>query len=379
MGVIGFGARLGVVMDLVRKCGAPIQVRGVADPSTNGIERARQHNPAARVHEDYRSLVADPAVDWVLIGSWNSQHARHAIAALEAGKHVFCEKPLATTIEDCHAIRDAHRRSGRMFAVGFVLRYSPHYVRLKELLESGAIGKVISLEFNETLGFNHGGYFLSDWRRLRANGGPALLEKCCHDVDLIQWLLQSQPRRVASFGGLNFFRSENAALAEKLGVDAEGRKAYQAWPSTTGLDPFTCDKDIEDNQVAILEFLNETRATFHYNANAGITERRMYLLGEKGAIRADVLTGKIELSRIGFDAKIEDHSTPASGAHGCGDEVMAADLVASMLDGKPPRSGPEEGLKSAVTCLSIDQAMREGRVVDLMPAWSAIGGGRACP
>ena len=93
--------------------------------------------------------------------------------------------------------------------MGFNLRRSPHYRKLKALLNDGVIGDVVSMDFNETLDFNLGGYIFGDWRRLRENSGPFLLEKCCHDIDLANWMLDSQATRVASFGGLNFFVPEN--------------------------------------------------------------------------------------------------------------------------------------------------------------------------
>src|SRR5206468_7637583 len=136
-------------------------------------------------------MLADPSVSWIMIGSPNNLHCKHAVAALRAGKHVFCEKPLATTLDDCLAIRDAVHASGRQFVVGFTLRYSPFYREVQRLVASGTIGKLISFEFNETLEFNHGGYIHGDWRRLTRLSGGHLLEKCCHDIDIANWIVGS--------------------------------------------------------------------------------------------------------------------------------------------------------------------------------------------
>ena len=100
--------------------------------------------------------------------------------ALEAGKNVFCEKPLATTLERiCIAIREAARRSGRTFAFGLVLHgIRRDYQRISvEVIRSGAIGRIVSFEFNETLGFNHGGYIFGNWRRERRNAGTNIPRK----------------------------------------------------------------------------------------------------------------------------------------------------------------------------------------------------------
>jgi len=366
VGIIGCGGRLRGVL----KPQSGIEIVALCDPHPESIRAAQtQYGGRARVYGDHNELVRDPAVEWVAVGSWNSLHAEHAIAALRAGKHVFCEKPLATTLPDCLAIRDAVRHSGRHFSFRLVLRYAPVYRQVRELLRAGKIGKIISFEFNETLGFNHGGYFLGNWRRFRRNGGSYILEKCCHDMDLANWLVDSLPVRAASFGGLNFFKPENQHHIQRLGSDAQGRQAYRTWPGVDMEDPFTCAKDIVDNQVVILEYANGVRATFHTNANAGILERRFYLLGAEGAIRADAVTGKIECQRIGFDTTTEVISAGHAGGHAGGDEVLRASLYQSMQTGTAPLVGVDEALRSAVVCFGIDQALDEGRVVDLRPLW----------
>ena len=92
----------------------------------------------------------------------------------------------------------------------------------------------------------------------------------------------------------------------------------------------------------------------------------MCILGSEGAIRADVLTGKIEIKKIGFETVIEDVSTNASGGHGDGDSVLTAELAESMLNATPPKVGFIEGAFSAATCFAIDDAMNEGKVVDAL-------------
>ncbi|HAU37882.1 MAG TPA: hypothetical protein DCX07_09225 [Phycisphaerales bacterium] len=128
-----------------------------------------------------------------------------------------------------------------------------------------------------------------------------------------------------------------------------------------------------DNQVAILEYCNGARATFHTNCMAGIPERRMYLLGTDGAIRADVVAGRIEGRRIGRDAPLEDLSAGVSGSHGGGDAVLGRSLADSMLRGEPPRATLEDGLRSAITAFAVDEAMVQGRLIDVTPYWRQAG------
>ncbi len=377
VGMIGCGGMGIVVAKLLLQQDPRIELRGLFDPQRKSIENCQTAlGRKARVYDDYHDMLADKAIDWVLIASWNCYHRDQVLAALDAGKHIFCQKPLATTAEHCAEMYHRWKRTDRMFNIGFTLRYSPHYRKIHELISGGAIGGIICFEFNETLDFNHGGYIMGDWRRLTKYAGTHLLEKCCHDLDLANWMTGSRASRVASFGGLNFFTPENAKHADRLGRNSKGQKAYETWTSQFNLgpamNPFISDKDIYDNQVAVIEYENGVRATFHTNCNSGIPERRMYILGTEGAIRADVIPGTIELKRIGFDTRIENVETGSSGGHGGGDEILAGELADSMLNGTPPATGLEDGLKSAMTAFAIDEAAETRKVVSLDRYWSLL-------
>ena len=349
------------------KAAAPgsIEISDLYDPDPGSVAASRELAPGAVCHSSVRELLGSSGAEWVAIGSPNSEHAWQVAAALDAGRHVFCEKPLATSVEDCKRIRDAVRRNpDRIIFFGLVLRYSPFYRRVKQLLDAGEIGKIISFEFNETLPFYHGGYIHGNWRRHRAAAGTHLLEKCCHDLDIANWLTGSLPRRVASFGGLAFFKPENRFMEEKLGVDGEGRPAYRVWPDPHGISPFNDDKDIVDHQVAILEYRNGVKATFHTNCHAGLPERRFYICGTDGSLRCDVLTAEIEIQKVGFGQNIVREDIGQGDGHAGADTPMQKALASSILTGSAPSAGLAEGLESALTAFAIDQALDKGCVVD---------------
>jgi predicted dehydrogenase len=378
IGMIGCGGRLRGVLASTMKASPDLEVRGIFDPNPHSIRNTLEaFNPSATVHDNIQDLVSDPSVDWVMIGSWNCFHAEQAIAAFRAGKHVFCEKPLALSIEECIAMRDAWKASGTLFTIGFTLRYSSHYRRIREIVASGTLGRIVSMEFNETLDFNHGGYIHADWRRKTQWAGSHLLEKCCHDIDLVNWMTGSTVTRAASFGGLDFFTAANRSHMDRIGKSPDGKDAFTTWSHDqihgNIINPFNDDKDILDNQVAILQFASGARATFHTNCCTAIPERRMVICGTEGTLRSDVITGTLEVQRIGFGTTREDAGTGAKGGHGGGDETLGESLARSMREGAQPLTSLEDGLRAAVTVFGIDEAQRTGMVTDLSPLWRQVG------
>lgn len=371
IGLIGAGIRLRDICKRLLAEDSRLQIGVVFDPDPVSVEHARKELGGVwRQAESAEAVCADATIDWVMIGSWNCHHAAHAIEALKADKHVFCEKPLATTLEDCLRVRDAVRRTSRHFVFGLVLRYSPHYQFLRSLLSRGEVGRLTSFEFNETLTARHGAYINGNWRRRSQNAGSHILEKCCHDLDLANWMVDSLPTRVASFGGRSIFVPDNAVLHQQLAED--GVSPFSTWTDHLSLDPFTAGGDILDHQVIILEYANGVRATFHTSTASALPERRFYLLGTHGSIRADAYDGSVTWARIGQESLTQRFQSSRSNGHAGGDERMVKCLAATMLEGTAALAGIDEAIRSAVVAFSIDQAQASGEVVSLEATWAKV-------
>ncbi|MFN2512077.1 MAG: bi-domain-containing oxidoreductase [Pyrinomonadaceae bacterium] len=147
---------------------------------------------AAYCTSDYEQILQDPEIDLVLIVTRNQHHFSQSLAALNAGKHVFVEKPMALTDEECHALVSAVERSGKQLTVGFNRRFAPFYVELKRELSRRAGPAVINCRVNSP------GIAGSYWMADPATGG-AILGEACHFVDLMYWLLDSEPISVAAY------------------------------------------------------------------------------------------------------------------------------------------------------------------------------------
>lgn len=355
--VIGCGARVVQLMDLIADIPG-IRIKGGYDPVQKHVDRLPGSSGKPMRYSNYREIVADEEVDWVIVGSPNAWHKEHIIAAFDRGKHVFAEKPLATTVEDCLNIYQKSLENDVLFATGFTLRYSTIYRRAKELIKKGVIGRIVAIDANENISPSHGAYIMRNWRRHKELSGPHILEKCVHDLDLLNWFIDSVPTRVAAFGGNNVFCPENASLYDELSQE------FDNWEGVTLENPFLTEKSIEDNVVALMEYPSGVRVQFMATMGNAIPERRMYISGTKGTIVLELYSGRLEWRVLGQGEKpkVEIY---AGGGHGDGDRFLTRSLADSILKGEKPICSGREGLQSAVVALAIDEARKTETIVDL--------------
>jgi len=367
--VIGNGSRgCAVVGNLLRDSERKVHVIAAYDPDLGETDRCLEmwNSPGAKRCASSLEAVRTPGVDWVMVFSPNAFHKQHILEGFAAGKNVFSEKPLATTIADCAEIFDAWKKAQVLFATGFVLRYAPLYRKAREILDSGRLGRIISIDANEHIAPAHGGYIMCNWRRHSRLAGPHILEKCCHDLDLINWFCGSLPSRVSAFGGRDFFKPENRFLEEKYGV-----KTFHSWRDPHGEEtPFTDDTDLMDNLAAVTEFRNSIRVAFSCTMSNAVPERRMRFCCTEGTLEIELYGGLLKYRNLGDEGVTVINF--AGDGHAGGDDYIMKELYECMCTGGTPKCGGSEGLESAVYALAIDESARTGKVVDLEPVWKKL-------
>jgi predicted dehydrogenase len=371
--VIAAGSRSRYVVKNLLRDGEKVRIKAVFDP-----DKALAADTAKfwgqddiRVCETYQDAINTPGVEWVMVFSPNAFHKEHILAAFNAGKHVFSEKPLATKIEDCKTIFDAHQKSGVFFATGFVLRYAPIYRKAKELIDEGKIGKILSIDANENISPEHGSYIMMNWRRFTELAGPHILEKCCHDLDLINWFTGSIPSKVAAFGGLDLFVPSNKSYVEKF-KNKDRKSVFTGWQDPHSEScPFESKKDLMDNLVGVMEFRNKIRVQFQATMSNAIPERRMYFSGTEGTMVVELYSSTLQVKRLGEEA-MQIYDFHGDG-HGGGDDYIMKELYDTMLNGVEPKCSGNEGLESAVSALALDRAAQQHQVIDLEPVWKSLG------
>lgn len=302
-------------------------------------------------------------IDLVMIFTPNVYHKEFIIKAFKAGKRVFSEKPLATTVKDCLEVVEAQKRYNGKLLTGFVLRYSPLYRKVKELLAGGTFGKIINISASENRVAEAGGSSIawkSGWRRSKEISGPHLLEKCSHDFDLLNWFNDALPLRVAGFGGLDYFKPEHQFLMEKYGEDT----FVKLVPPEKRVSPFTAPKDIKDNHAVILEYPNGAKVTFQLTLANAIHERRMYISCTEGTLIPEFFTSTLRYKRYS-DPEETFMQFPVE-AHGGSDVAMVREMVDGLLAGDDRvRSSGDNGLDCAITALAAEEAIDTGTIIDI--------------
>ena len=246
---------------------------------------------------DYRTLLDRPDIDCVAVTSPDQCHEEHVIAALNAGKHVFCEKPLAITIDGCDRILRAEKASGKKMMMGFNMRYMNMFRTMKEIVESGTIGEIKAVWVRHFVG--HGSlYYYHDWHAKKENVTSLLLQKGSHDIDIIHWISGCYTKRVAAFGGMDFFGGDRANDTNcNTCSDRRTCSEAQLDPEFPNLTQCAFRKEVcvEDNNIVMMELENGAKAAYlqcHFTPDY---HRNYVFIGTEGSNRARNLV----YSRVG--------------------------------------------------------------------------------
>lgn len=245
--VVGTGVRaLHFTAPLVQRFQAYAELVGLCDlsPTRMAYHNARLAGPLGyhavptyRV-DQFEQMIDEQKADAVIVTSKDSTHHDYIVRALRKGCDVVTEKPMTTDAAKCRAIFDAVAATQRRVRVAFNYRWSAHRTRVKELIQSGLIGRVKSVNLEYLLNTNHGADYYRRWHATMADSGGLLVHKSTHHFDLINWWVDAIPDQVFAFGQLDFYGKANAV--------ARGQEALTAYPRYTGVaaakrDPFALD------------------------------------------------------------------------------------------------------------------------------------------
>lgn len=367
IGVIGLGWRSGFTRYFHQPDGRSVVVAG-ADLNPERLVKFRERiNPEAFVTTDYRELLERKDIDAVVITSPDHCHDEHAIAALSAGKHVYCEKPLAITVERCDRILEAWRRSGKHFMIGFNMRYMNMYQTMKDIIDSGDIGEVKAVWVHHFVGLGSD-YYYHSWHANSRNTTSLLLQKASHDIDLIHWFAGRYTKKVSAFGGLDYFGGGKPNdLTCPSCPDKNSCPEYRSGPLVQCA--FREEIDVEDNNMVLMELEGGIKASYMQCHFTPDYQRKYTVIGTHGRIENDELTQRVYLKTRKSNTwkELADRVyeiKKAEGSHNGADPKICEDFVNMVLDGKEPVADAVAGRMSiAVGCAATESLRSGGKVV----------------
>jgi predicted dehydrogenase len=354
-----------------------LDIVGVAEPVKIRNDRyAKKHNiDAKKCFKTWEEIFLLPKfADAVLITMPDNLHYQACMKALEAGYHVLLEKPIAQTEQECRDILAQAKKYDRIVAVCHVLRYAPYFIKLKQMINTGSIGQLISIQHFEPISHIHmaHSYVRGNWHNSKATT-PIILAKSCHDLDILRWLVGKPAKNISAMGDLKWFRAENApigssewcmncsvasdcpyaaskiykeggrwnyvldlpddvtqhaaVIAERLKTTNYGRCVYQM------------DNDQCDHYITNIEFEGGVTASFSMEAFTDYEGRRTRVMGSMGSIVGDMSSFTHTDFRTGksttYDAQSFTDAGYAAYGHGGGDFGLARDWVHAIAAENP--------------------------------------------
>ncbi len=402
--VLGAGSRGSIYAGYAKEHPEQLRIVAIAEPREDRRNMLADSLglPTESRYTSWQELLSRPRMaDCAFVCTLDDDHTAPALKAMELGYHLLLEKPMSNTEEECRTIVDTANKTGRTLTVCHVLRYTPFYMTLKHLIDQGEIGEVTTINQIENVGYWHQAHSFvrGNWRTVRQTS-PMILQKSCHDMDIILWLMGKDCKRVQSFGSLRHFNAENAPegaparcldgcphaqscpyYAPKLylnmnltgwpvdvittDLSEEGRRtALEEGPY--GRCVYRCDNDVVDRQVVNMEFDGGAVATFTMTGLTADFCRQLKIFGTKGQIEANMGTKEIVLHRFGEEKKVIplDMGQEASG-HGGGDFGIMRDFLHVLRDGGESRTSAEISLQSHLICFAAEHSRKENVVVEL--------------
>ena len=352
---------------------------------------------------DENEFFKEKRADVLLITTPDKCHVRHTLKAFELGYDIMVEKPLTDNREECEALLAAQKKSGSKVLVCHVLRYAPAFVKAKEFLAQGAIGKLVQIEALERVGFWHQAhsYVRGNWRNLGCSA-PMILAKCCHDLDLLQYYAASKCTSISSVGDLTHFKKENAPAnstarcvncphvetcafsAKSIYIDMWKTRGCpeDIWPFNVlvqaplteeklwkaleegpyGRCVYQCDNDVVDHQLTQMSFENGVKASLSMTGFTASGGRRIVFHGTEGEMILDEFPNTLEvLHYVNGPQKYDINQLAEAGyGHGGGDIFIIRKLYDILCGDESIETSLEASIESHLMGICAEESRLKG-------------------
>jgi predicted dehydrogenase len=386
--------------ELLATCGDWVEMVGLSDSNPLRLERARAAiGVEAPVFSSLGAMIAETGPDTLIVTTRDDTHAGYIIEALEAGVDVLAEKPMAITAATCRDILAAERRTGHRVDVAFNYRFSPLARKIKELLLSGVIGAVESVDFHWYLDVHHGADYFRRWHAFRRFSGSLFVHKATHHFDLLNWYLASDPEEVFARGSLRHYGSAGPYRSVRcrtcsyaatcahyfdMSKDPWLELIYEGPSREDGYVRDACvyreEIDIFDTMTAAILYANGVQVSYSLNAFMPIEGFHLAFNGQRGRLEIRQFEKQAWptpdydeiLLALSFGKAERIRVERAPGGHFGGDPALQRMLFdPEALDSLNQRAGARAGAMSVLLGLAAVESADGRRTVAVAPLLSA--------
>jgi predicted dehydrogenase len=358
IGVIGAGGRGGLAR-YAHKPEEGVRIVAGADITDEALAQVKErYGPQALATKDYRELLARPDIGAVFVTSPDFLHEEHAVAALEAGKAVYLEKPMAITIAGCDRILETAYRNKCKLYLGHNMRHLAMCTKMKALIDQGAIGEPKVGWCRHFVGYGCDAYF-KDWHAERSKSTSLLLQKGAHDIDILHWLCRGYTKRVVGMGGLTLYDQ----ITDRHDPSERGDASWhnENWPplSQKGLNPII---DVEDVSMMLMQLDNGVFASYQQCHYAPDGWRNYTIIGTQGRIENFGEVVKLWDRRYDYNPEgdAEFRTGGHYGGHGGADPSIVAEFVRYVREGGAIATSPIAARYAVAAGYLAAQSLRGG-------------------
>ncbi|MFE0170691.1 Gfo/Idh/MocA family protein [Streptomyces sp. NPDC059002] len=374
LGVLGYGLR-GSLARTAHRPGAGSRVTALADHDATARAEAAVAFPGALISTNHRKVVEDPDVDAIVVLTPDHTHAELAREALRAGKPVFVEKPLETSVEACDAILRTAYETGTRLYVGHNMRHMPVVRLMRDIIERGEIGAVKTVWVRHFVGYG-GDWYFKDWHAERQYTTGLLLQKAAHDIDVLHWLANGYARQVQALGDLMVYgdNPHRRAPGEPKTDDWYTKEGH--WPPHTqrDLNPVI---DVEDVSLVNMRLDNGVLAAYQQCHFTPDYWRNYTVIGDAGRLEnfgdgpggvVKVWNARRSSYRGDADAAYPVPDAQDDGGHGGADPLLVDEFVRFVREGGRTDTSPVAARMAVAAGVRATQSLRDGGTPREVPA-----------
>ena len=385
--IVGTGSRAAMYVSAVtQRYSDSAELVGLCDVNLGRVAlyNSKLAAPVA-AFTDADTMLDQTGADTLIVTSKDVTHDQFILNGLQRGLRVITEKPMTIDAARCRAILAAEAAAPQKLRVTFNYRYAPHATQIKALLMSGAIGKILSADFNYYLDTYHGADYFRRWHRRKENSGGLAVHKATHHFDLLNWWLAQDPVQVFATGSLAFYGPKRAERGERcatcahtatceffldVSANANLNQLYRENEQHDGYYRDRCvfdpEIDIEDNISANITYSAGARVSYSLLAFAAYEGFRVAFNGTHGRLEA-FIPDNVPWQSKGVEIWLTPTRKPrqiveieeAKGSHWGGDDVMLDDIfISGRMDPYHRMAGSHAGAMSILTGIAANESMR---------------------